>query len=209
MFAATICRVSDPANSSDKGHFSELPHRPFQPYVARRRKAGACARQPGSRERRRDPALSATEWRNLNIPRTPHSSYSQITSCIFFLTNFIGRIWRTVSQSCPRARIHDDKQCGAMLQNRRPEERLPAREGLRTEDLEGFDGFCSGCMCRHSWPVIAQADGRSAGGGARKWIRLRYRTSERNNTFTTCAAGLGPPSSCCTVFRKTGTHITA
>ena len=69
-----------------------------------------------------------------------------------------------------------------MLQNRRPEERLHAREELRTEDLESLGGFCSGCMRRHSWPVIAQADGRSGGGGARKWIRLRYRTSERNNT---------------------------
>src|SRR5580692_11921760 len=69
-----------------------------------------------------------------------------------------------------------------MLQNRRPEERIHAREELRTEDLEIFGGFCSGCMRRQSWPVIAPADGRSGGGGARKRIRLRYRASERNNT---------------------------
>jgi hypothetical protein len=66
-----------------------------------------------------------------------------------------------------------------MLQNRRPEERIHAREELRTEDLEIFGGFCSGCMRGHSWPVIAQADGRSGGGGARKWLRLRYCGSER------------------------------
>src|ERR1700756_5652955 len=69
-----------------------------------------------------------------------------------------------------------------MLQNRRSKKRLHARKELRTEDLEIFGGFSSGCMRRHSWPVIAQADGRSGGGGARNWIRVRYRTSERNNT---------------------------
>src|ERR1700748_1631274 len=105
-----------------------------------------------------------------------------MTLPIFFLTKFIRRKWRTVSQPGPRARIHDDKRCGAMLQNRRPEVRLHAREELRTEDLETLGGFCSGCMRRHSWPVVAQADGRSGGGGARRWIRLQYRTSERNNT---------------------------
>src|SRR5580704_19531539 len=68
-----------------------------------------------------------------------------------------------------------------MLQNPGPEKRLRAREELRTEDLEIFGGFCSRCMRRHSWAVIARADGRSGGGGARKWIRLRYRASERNN----------------------------
>jgi hypothetical protein len=100
-----------------------------------------------------------------------------------FLTNFIGRIWRTVSQSCPRARIHDDKQCGAMLQNRRPEERLHAREGLRTEDLEIFGGFCSGCMRRHSWPVIAQARTRSTAITLNETNTFRHTLREQDTRF--------------------------
>ena len=71
---------------------------------------------------------------------------------------------------------------GVLLQNRRPEKPLHAREELRTEDLESLGGDCSGCMRRHSWRVIAQADVRSSGRGARKWLRLRYCASERNNT---------------------------
>src|SRR6478752_3953187 len=69
-----------------------------------------------------------------------------------------------------------------MLQDRRPEERLHAREEIRTEAPETFGGFGSGCMRRHSWPVIAQADRRSGGGGAGKWLRLRYCASERSHT---------------------------
>jgi pimeloyl-ACP methyl ester carboxylesterase len=71
---------------------------------------------------------------------------------------------------------------GVLLQNRRPEKPLHAGEELRTEDPESLGGDCSGCMRRHSWPVIAQADVRSGGRGARKWLRLRYCASERNNT---------------------------
>ena len=79
-----------------------------------------------------------------------------------------------------------------MLQNRRPEERLHAREELRTEDLESFGGFCSGCMRRHTWPVIAQADGRSGGGGAREWLRLRYCASEWSHTPLRARPGWAP-----------------
>ena len=69
MFAATICRDSDSAKSSDKGLFSELPHHPAiccegaRPEVVRD--------NMGHVEYRRDPELPATERRNLNIPRNP------------------------------------------------------------------------------------------------------------------------------------------
>src|SRR5260370_42588330 len=62
---------------------------------------------------------------------------------------------------------------------RRPEERLHVREGLRTEDLESFGGYCSGYVRPHSWPVITQADGRSGRGGAQKESCPRYPTSDR------------------------------
>src|SRR5271170_2195375 len=74
---ATLRRDSAPANSSGKAHFSELPHRPFQPYVAR-----------NAQGRR----LCGTTWVPSNIDvtqncqqpkgetlmflETPHSSYS-------------------------------------------------------------------------------------------------------------------------------------
>jgi hypothetical protein len=80
---------------------------------------------------------------------------------------------------------------GVLLQNRRPEKPLHARGELRTEDLESLGGDCSGCMRRHSWPVIAQADVRSGGRGARKWLRLRYCASERNNTPLRARRGWG------------------
>src|SRR3984957_15172116 len=82
---------------------------------------------------------------------------------------------------------------GVLLQNRRPEKPLHAGEELRTEDLESLGGDCSGCMRRYSWRVIAQADVQSGGRGARKWIRLRYCASERNNTPLRARPGLGPP----------------
>ena len=69
-----------------------------------------------------------------------------------------------------------------MLQNLGREERFRAREKLRTEALEGFSGLCSGYMRRLSWPVIAQADVRSGGGGAGKWLRFRHCASERSNS---------------------------
>src|SRR5260370_38855574 len=57
---------------------------------------------------------------------------------------------------------------------RRPEKRHHAREELRTEDLERFGGFCSGCVRRHSWPVIAQVDCRPCGGGGRELTAIPY-----------------------------------
>jgi hypothetical protein len=52
---------------------------------------------------------------------------------------------------------------GVLLENRRPEKPLHAREELRTEDLESLGGDGSGCMRRYQWPVIAQADVRCLG----------------------------------------------
>ena len=80
---------------------------------------------------------------------------------------------------------------GVLLQNRRPEKPLHAGEELRTEDLESLGGDGSGCMRRHSWPVIAQADVRSSGRGARRWLRLdTARVNE--TTLHYVGGGAGP-----------------
>ena len=61
MFANSLCRDPDTADSSDKGYFSELPHHAFQPYAARRRKA-EIVRTTWVTRLSRDPECLRKSW---------------------------------------------------------------------------------------------------------------------------------------------------
>src|SRR5262252_2660697 len=62
MFATTSRGDSARAESTNRGVFSGLSYHAFQRYAARRRKAGGCAGQHGSREYRRDPESLRQNW---------------------------------------------------------------------------------------------------------------------------------------------------
>jgi hypothetical protein len=108
----------------------------------------------GHVEHRRDPELPAAEGR-ITIPRNPALQLQQNGGMIDDLVHLSldevhSRRWRTVSQSRSREGEHHDLQCGAVLQDLRPENQIEHREKLQPEDPEAFGDFCGGCMLRRS-----------------------------------------------------------